>query len=270
MLIILMILTEMVVEGDDGMFFPAFVVEALKPVSESEGQGLPLTADKVEEVIVDKPEPVQVFDASYNPMLSPETEELPSFPQIKEVAPNDSGVDLNTSNRSEASISLSQVPLTEVEFSELAAADLDAHIGELQLELEKCKDSSPSGSPSTTSPPPPVGNLIPENKNVERVMPVTDPGVEFTCLNGSAPAEKVPDDFDRAPSSPSPWIISRRRILVSVLVVLFLIVLWMVMVFETNFCIPLASDLRRWPAVRKFRNRYYRPARKAVVRCLGW
>lgn len=264
----LMILTKIAVEDDDGTFFPAFMVEALSPVLESEGHRLPLTSGKVEEVVVEEPEAVRAFDVDYNPMLSPETEELPSFPPIKEVALNDSGVVMNTSNHSEVSISLSQGPLTEVEFSELAAAELDAQIKELQLELEKCRNSSPSGSPSTTAPPPPLmENLIPENENMKKTMPVTDSGVEFTYLNGSVPAKKV--HFHHAPCSPSPWI-SRHRVLMSVLVVLVFIVLWVVLIFETNFSIPLLSGLRHLPAVRKFRSRYYRPARKAIMRYLGW
>lgn len=253
-------------------FFSAVTVETQKSRSESGDEDVPPILEKVIEKIQE--EPVQVFDENYQPLLSPETEEPPSFPQVKEVpTEDDSGVDLNVSNHSEISLQSSRGPLTEVEFSELATAELDAQIKELQMELEKCKSSSPSGSSSSSSPQ--AENLICEKEVPETPIPAAaaaaavSPGIVPVSCNGKTPAEKAEEAPERIPASSSPWI-SRRRVLLSVLAVVFFVLLWTILIFETRLSIPLVSSMRRWPEVRRFRGRYYRPIRTAVRQFLGW
>lgn len=253
----------------------AVTVETQKSRSESGDEDVvPPILEKVIEKIQE--EPVQVFDDNYQPLLSPETEEPPSFPQIKEApTEDDSGVDLNASNHSEISLQSSRGPLTEVEFSELATAELDAQIKELQMELEKCKSSSPSGSSSSSSPR--AENLICEKEDPEAPIPAApaaaaaaaNPGIVPVSCNGKTPVEQAEEAPERIPASSSPWI-SGRRVLLSVLALLFFVLLWTILIFETRLGIPLVSSMRRWPEVRRFRNRYYRPIRTAVRQFLGW
>lgn len=227
-----------------------------------------------------EPAPVKVFDGDYEPMLSPDKEELPAFPaaaaitEEEEPVPpeDDSGIDLSAN--SDASLSSSVVvPLTEVDYSELASADLDAQIKELQMELEKCKNSSTTRSPVELEPPlPPPPPYDMESTKLNSVV-----GNSQTAPNGSTHSAKedtVDDDQSgdsaNATANEAFPMFTWSNVALLLFAGLLLAFVLSLILFETELNVPLLSGLRRWPEVDSFRSRFYRPAKAAVGRVFRW
>ena len=232
------------------------------PRSESLDHGMAVILERSEERMVLEAPPVQVFDGNYEPMLSPDKEELPAFPGITEEEPvpeDDSGVDLSAT--SDISLSSAQIPLSEVDYSELASADLDAQIKELQMELEKCKNSSTTRSP--VEEPPLPNNLESANHTTVIVESIQ------AAPNGSTHSAKeraVVDEQD----GHSAFSISWSNIALVLFAGLLLALILSLVLFETELNFPLLSGLRRWPEVDSLRRRFYRPVKSAVGRAFGW
>lgn len=232
------------------------------PRSESLDHGMAVILERSEEKPVVEPPPVQVFDGNYEPMLSPDKEELPAFPGITEEEPipeDDSGVDLSVN--SDISLSSVRAPLTEVDYSEMASADLDAQIKELQMELEKCKNTSATSFPVEVTTPP----IDLENASANHTTVIAN---SQAAPNGSTHSTNEPTVNDHNGYSAFP--ISWSNVALVLFASLLLAVIFSLVLFETELNFPLLSGLRRWPEVDSFRSRFYRPVKSAFGRVFRW
>ncbi|CAH1796465.1 unnamed protein product [Owenia fusiformis] len=175
-------------------------------------------------------------------------EEL-SIPEEEEVKISDTTYE---PNKSAAATPDQEEPPQDLASDNTTPENLDAQIEVLQKELEEAKSMNHSGEKAD----------VPDEEQTS-VM-TTEPIVEHSKDNGVVNTDKPQDDIKPDSSR------STLKTVAAVITLLLVVALvGMVLVMETDYKLPLVSEMRGWPETKAFRASYYDPARNYVTKMCG-
>ena len=180
---------------------------------------------------------VTLSEVPYNPLDSPQSEDLPGFPE--EEKPR--------------------------------SGDLDAQIQELQNELDRCRlsttpvvDTNHIGAPE-----------LPDEEAMEEELRAAVAPQNEGLLKSSAPtaAQKEPNgmknmgmEFEE-PQKRSVQVC--RLVALSVAFLIALLLLLMILILETDAQVPVLRDIRNFPSIQLFKRHHYDPFKAGMAQKVG-
>lgn len=180
---------------------------------------------------------VTLSEVPYQPLDSPQEEDLPKFPPDDVFPP----------------------------------FDLDSQIHELQNELDRCRITAEEVD--TVFDPALIEQQ--EREVIEEEIKPVNPGARLEATKAPKPeenhghkgnkAECVPQERTREETKPG---VIRLTAIASVLLILMLIVLF-ILVLETDLALPVVKTIREFPSVHAFRHNNYNPFKNSMTQCVG-